>query len=111
MADDRDGALGAVQRIADAAADAGDFARGRRLHVGGRLAGMEIAQPALELFARFLVGFDGDRRLEARDLLAEQPEAARGDEVRPDRNRTEEHTSELQSLMRSSYAVLRFKKK
>src|SRR3546814_5324452 len=48
-----------------------DFARGRRLHVGGRLAGMEIAQPALELFARFLVGFDGDRRLEARDLLAE----------------------------------------
>src|SRR3546814_13409405 len=48
---------------------------------------MEIAQPALELFARFLVGFDGDRRLEARDLLAEQTEAAPGDEVRPDRNR------------------------
>src|SRR3546814_10736899 len=104
MADDRDGALGAVQRIADAAADAGDFARGRRLHVGGRLAGMEIAQPALELFARFLVGFDGDRRLEARDLLAEQTEAARGD-------RSEEHTSELQSLMRISYAVFCFKKK
>src|SRR3546814_16557464 len=48
---------------------------------------MEIAQPALELCARFLVGFDGDRRLEARDLLAEQTEAARGDEVRPDRTR------------------------
>src|SRR3546814_7599219 len=87
MADDRDGAFGAVQRIADAAADAGELARGRRLPVGCRLAGMEIAQPALELFARFLVGFDGDRGLEERDLIAEQTEAARGDEVRPDRNR------------------------
>src|SRR3546814_11514244 len=85
MADDRDGALGAVQRIADAAADAGDVARG--LHVGGRLTGVEIAQPALELFARFLAGFGGDRRLDARDFLAEQAEAARGDEIPPDRDR------------------------
>src|SRR3546814_18971602 len=58
-----------------------------RSYLGGRLPGVEIAQPALEFFARFLVGFGGDGRLEARDLLAEQTEAARGDEVRPDRNR------------------------
>src|SRR3546814_6470849 len=101
MADDRDGALDAVQRIADAAADAGDVARG--LHVGGRLTGVEIAQPALELFARFLAGFGGDRRLDARDFLAEQAEAARGD-------RSEEHPSELQSLMLISYAVFCVKK-
>src|SRR3546814_18487473 len=48
---------------------------------------VEIAQPALELFSRFLAGFGGDRRLDARDFLAEQAEAARGDEIRPDRDR------------------------
>src|SRR3546814_6101894 len=87
MADDRDGAFGAVQRIADAAADAGNIVARRGLYLGGRLPGVEIAQPALEFFARFLVGFGGDGRLEARDLLAEQTEAARGDEVRPERTR------------------------
>src|SRR3546814_3075996 len=32
-------------------------------------------------------------------------------EIRADRHRSEEHTSELQSLMRISYAVFRLKKK
>src|SRR3546814_9119244 len=37
--------------------------------------------------------------------------AVRGDGVRRDRRRSEEHTSELQSLMRISYAVFCLKKK
>src|SRR3546814_19087687 len=48
---------------------------------------VEIAQPALELFSRFLAGFGGDRRLDARDFLAEQAEAARGDEIRSEERR------------------------
>src|SRR3546814_20611198 len=85
MADDRDGALGAVQRIADAAADAGDVARG--LPVGGRLTGVAVAQPALELLAGFLAGFGGDRRPDARHCPAEQAAAARRDGTRPTRAR------------------------
>src|SRR3546814_19711220 len=78
MADDRDGAFGAVQRIADAAADAGNIVTRRGLYLGGRLPGVEIAQPALEFFARFLVGFGGDGRLAARAPLADPTEAETG---------------------------------
>src|SRR3546814_9063481 len=50
----------------------------------------------------------GGHQLHLADLLADQPEAVvdrRADD------RSEEHTSELQSLMRSSYAVFCVKKK
>src|SRR3546814_6517910 len=47
------------------------------------------------------------------DLQQQQPERRRRGGLEPEvlRNRSEEHTSELQSLMRISYAVLCLKKK
>src|SRR3546814_465183 len=44
-------------------------------------------------------------------LLRERPERERRRVGRPRRKRSEEHTSELQSLMRTSYAVFCLKKK
>src|SRR3546814_7782991 len=52
---------------------------------------------------------DGDPRLDAERLRAAGKRA--GEEPRADRRRSEEHTSELQSLMRISYAVFCLKKK
>src|SRR3546814_3164923 len=40
-----------------------------------------------------------------------QPPRAQSDRARRDNDRSEEHTSELQSLMRTSYAVFCLKKK
>ncbi len=60
---------------------------GRRLHLGGRLTRMEIAQAALQFLAYVIAGFGGDRGFETRHLFAEQAEAARGHEVGADRNR------------------------
>src|SRR3546814_1784287 len=113
MGDDGHRGRRAVQRIADAAADAGHAVIRGHPHFGRGLARAEIAQLALNLLAGRLVGFRGDRGFEPRDRLAEQAIPARGDEVRAHRNRqrSEEHTSELQSLMRISYAVFCLKKK
>src|SRR3546814_5813512 len=48
---------------------------------------------------------------EVRDLLDDGPGGARITDLHVWRIRSEEHTSELQSLMRHSYAVLCLKKK
>src|SRR3546814_2298048 len=50
-----------------------------------------------------VVGIDGPRRIQHRDAVLEGEAGARA--------RSEEHTSELQSLMRISYAVFCLKKK
>src|SRR3546814_2963880 len=50
-----------------------------------------------------------DRPFERDDRLSAAPARARS--LRPCRSRSEEHTSELQSLMRISYAVFCLKKK
>src|SRR3546814_9792326 len=115
VADVGDVTLGAFRAIDDAAADADDIGRGRRLDFGSRLAGPEIAELAHQLLARLVVGSRRDCRLEPRDLFGQQAGPARRDEVGADRDRqlifgflmlrSEEHTSELQSLMRISYAV------
>src|SRR3546814_2984049 len=72
--------------------------------VGDDVAERGLAQPGraedqhvVERFTAAFGGLDVDRKLLAHRLLAEV--------------RSEEHTSELQSLMRTSYAVLRLKKK
>src|SRR3546814_17456741 len=87
MGDDGHRGRRAVQRIADAAADAGHAVIRGHPHFGRGLARAEIAQLALNLLAGRLVGFRGDRGFEPRDRLAEQAIPARGDEVRAHRNR------------------------
>src|SRR3546814_20121269 len=87
MGDDGHRGRRAVQRIADAAADAGHAVIRGHPHFGRGLARAEIAQLALNLLAGRLVGFRGDRGFEPRDRLAEQPIPARGDEVRAHRTR------------------------
>src|SRR3546814_5460105 len=52
-------------------------------------------------------GLEGD----ARRAVAPQPHPAQGIAADPSQFRSEEHTSELQSLMRISYAVFCLKKK
>src|SRR3546814_10848421 len=58
-------------------------------------------QPCLELMAGRAIGAVIVEQVEPRLLLA----------LRREGQRSEEHTSELQSLMRTSYAVFCFKKK
>src|SRR3546814_5146714 len=58
---------------------------------------VDLAKPSYRLgIARIKVGWEGHRL---------------GVKVKTDKKRTEEHTSELQSLMRISYAVFCLKKK
>src|SRR3546814_1320811 len=57
-----------------------------------------------EVVADDVVMESPDRQVRLMDAIEESPEAEVGD-------RSEEHTSELQSLMRSSYAVFCLKKK
>src|SRR3546814_4093524 len=57
---------------------------------------------------RFVIGLAGDDR---RQAVRMKREAGRADARRRRRERSEEHTSELPSLMRTSYAVLCLNKK
>src|SRR3546814_3840825 len=82
-------ALGAVDALDDAVLGIGGEAFVEPEIVPGRV-GDEIARPAM----RKLVRDHADQALVAGD----------------DRGRSEEHTSELQSLMRTSYAVFCLKK-
>src|SRR3546814_6874803 len=66
---------------------------------------LDLAQPLLEDLAVLQADQPAERLLVGAQLLGEQP-----DEFAAAR-RSEEHTSELQSLMRSSYAVFGWKKK
>src|SRR3546814_6530108 len=74
----------------------GDFGRASRV----------AADYGREAFGRVVVARDFGQALEAR--LGELSRLTR---YRPARFRSEEHTSELQSLMRTSYAVFCLKKK
>src|SRR3546814_3590059 len=82
----------------------------RRVHVaeGKRRVGVTdiaFADDQRRRIAHHVLGID---RVDCRDLLAADPDTQRrGLEVL----RSEEHTSELQSLMRISYAVFCLKKK
>src|SRR3546814_6309127 len=60
------------------------------------------------LFASHRHGELGDVSVQALSHTLELPELSAGDLMRP--ARSEEHTSELQSLMRTSYAVFCLKK-
>src|SRR3546814_17453896 len=87
VADVGDVTLGAFRAIDDAAADADDIGRGRRLDFGSRLAGPEIAELAHQLLARLVVGSRRDCRLEPRDLFGPPAGPPRRDEVGADRDR------------------------
>src|SRR3546814_8109546 len=59
-----------------------------------------------------LAGRDGHRRKPDDDMRVDERENAAAQREEPrDMRRSEEHTSELQSLMRNSYAVFCLKKK
>src|SRR3546814_5587008 len=74
-----------------------------RSHVDGEcLQVMEGGEAGAEVVERHLAAERPERRDEARRLV---------DVLQRCRLRSEEHTSELQSLMRSSYAVFCLKKK
>src|SRR3546814_1326379 len=66
-------------------------------------------------FADLALVFDADIRREVGyEFVAQAQSCLEGGQARPDaelRHRSEEHTSELQSLMRISYAVFCLKKK
>src|SRR3546814_4399558 len=78
-----------------------------------------VARDHLEIFAADASRADRKRRAQDRleddlpiagDGHEEQPDRDRGERGGGDRQRSEEHTSELQSLMRISYAVFCLKK-
>src|SRR3546814_3478906 len=68
--------------------------------------GLRTVQPAL---AEYAAGTDRDHRL--RDVITGAERIAIGSGGVFGKGRSEEHTSELQSLMRISYAVFCLKKK
>src|SRR3546814_4204128 len=85
-----------------------DGRRGRSLHAQGRDAAYRPC------FARRRPGQadgDGGRRTAFRGRLCLRLRAVAAQGVSPFARRSEEHTSELQSLMRISYAVVCLKKK
>src|SRR3546814_10636373 len=67
----------------------------------------EHYRPGMELHARYTVFAEGSRGQLGRQLI----ERYKLDAGRDPQSRSEEHTSELQSLMRISYAVFCLKKK
>src|SRR3546814_6276981 len=67
-----------------------------------------IARPAIRPLPVELRGIVRDREIDAQQRAVAHSGRIVGD---PDRFRSEEHTSELQSLMRISYAVFCLKKK
>src|SRR3546814_9827822 len=80
-----------------------------RLRIGERGKVRELLTPARRHFRRepgLVIGEVQERRAAAPFLAHEQQWDLRADDLR-----SEEHTSELQSLMRISYAVLCLKKK
>src|SRR3546814_7746405 len=83
-----------------------EFAQ-RDVHAEGAAARLEALDPALEV-SRQVAGVHQPLVKQLRTDIGDH--ARRGDflaadELDPDRLRSEEHTSELQSLMRISYAV------
>src|SRR3546814_9736587 len=95
-----------------------DHRRAHEDHVGQAEPGARRARNALDQADRFIGEEADERRKRLRQSFGDV-EAAFGDEIakRPQRagfkrrERSEEHTSELQSLMRISYAVFCLKKK
>src|SRR3546814_4407138 len=89
----------------------GDGGTGRCLHGGGAKFRSLVAKPASgQAEARKFRLFEVEERLFQRQAAI--PDDNAGDQGdRHDGTRTEEHTSELQSLMRISYAVFCLKKK
>src|SRR3546814_8162942 len=79
--------------------DRADFAQGHGDHVGGESDGLGVEIAARERF----IGVGKDQRIVRH--------AIRLDRQRRGGLRSEEHTSELQSIMRNSYAVFCLKKK
>src|SRR3546814_1867714 len=77
-----------------------------RVTAEGQLGGAEIAAARFSADAPLRMTVDG-----AIELPPEQPVAGRLDWSGDIKTRSEEHTSELQSLMRISYAVFCLKKK
>src|SRR3546814_4714678 len=106
----------AVSRVIDARPSlcAPRFARGGD---GGRVQRRDFDVHPFPLDARNGDGCraglraDGDRGAGCRSEKRKIKKGRRGERQGPDRQRSEEHTSELQSLMRISYAVFCLKKK
>src|SRR3546814_9945076 len=103
-------------RISDWSADVGSSYLNPHRRAGGRHGGMDERERACE--AARAAGFGhADRkrgyrhRRGRRGDPAAHPRLRRAARYRRGRLRSEEHTSDLQSLMRSSYAVFSLKKK
>src|SRR3546814_8203430 len=80
---------------------------GRRTEAGGSLTLELVGDHADRVVEDEQVGLDGAGEAAPGVLAVDEPDVA----ARRQRVRSEEHTSELQSLMRNSYAVFCLKKK
>src|SRR3546814_3138682 len=106
-------------RISDWSSDvcSSDLAEGRPLRAGKPRLPVRPARPPRQPIARGCDGGGRSRRLRGRPgatavrRTEEAPVAGPAVAVTGTAVRSEEHTSELQSLMRISYAVFRLKKK
>src|SRR3546814_7557998 len=67
--------------------------------------------PCRQLCSSCLTGWKRSTRLPQRFCVLHMRKSIKASWMKPSKNRSEEHTSELQSLMRISYAVFCLKKK